>query len=155
MRTPIDRELLRRLLARHRRVIAASLAGLAALLALSVIRAPQEPAPATDLPAIGSGPTLGEVAVPVILKDPAVASITEPGDLVDVIAVPEAVPGSGEAAQPARIVARRARVIEAADPGSGLMPMTTPVLVVAVDEATALALAEAGKNLSIAVHPTA
>lgn len=153
MRTHIDSRSIQQLLQRHRRIVAACLAGLATLLALSVIRAPQQ-APLTTSPVAGStGPGGGEVAVPLVLKDQAVASIASPGDLIDVIAVPRSTIGSTEGST--HIVAHRARVIEGAEPGTGFMPLASGLLVVAVDEATALALAEAvaTSDLSIAVHP--
>jgi hypothetical protein len=157
MRTSIDRNQLQRLLQRHRRVLAAALAGLATLMALSVIRAPQD-SPTSSVTILGNAqPGPGEVAVPVMLKDQAIASIAEPGDLVDILAVAKAGVGS-EVTQPAtQIVARRARVIETSQPDSGFMPLASGLLVVAVDEATALDLASAAatSDLSIAVHPSA
>ncbi|MFM8893901.1 MAG: hypothetical protein ACKOE2_00670, partial [Actinomycetales bacterium] len=150
----LDRQHLRRLLQRHRRIVAACLAGLATLLALTVFARPPEAVAPTGQAAPTNQAGRNQVAVPLILKESAMASIAEPGDLIDVIAVRRSGsdPSQGEVAP--RIVARRARVIEAADPGSGLMPLSNGVLVVAVDETTALELAEAATSadLSIAVH---
>lgn len=157
MRTSFDRDHLQRFIQRHRRVLAAALAGLATLMALSVIRAPQD-SPTSSVTILGNAqPGPGEVAVPVMLKDQAIASIAAPGDLVDILAVAKAGVGS-EVTQPAtQIVARRARVIETSHPDAGFMPLASGLLVVAVDEATALDLASAAatSDLSIAVHPSA
>ena len=154
MRIGFDPTGFSRLLHGHRRVLAAALAGLATLMALSVIRAPQDPATATTATVPSTRPTAGEVAVPILLKDPAIASIATVGDLVDVLAV--AKPSTVEAgAQPQpRIVARRARVVEGSAPASGFIPLATGLLVVAVDGSTALELASAAatSELSIAVH---
>lgn len=148
---PLDRRELQRLVNRHRRPLAAICAALAALISLSVIRVEgQEPAQA----AINlAGPSTGEVAVPVIVGSSQIASIASNGDYVDILAVPkESIAASPTAAT---IVARRARVIESGSPAGGFMPASGGMLVVAVDESTALAIADASSwaDLSIAVHP--
>lgn len=155
MRTPFDRHGLQRLVQRHRRVLAAVLAGIATLLALSVIRAPQDQVATASATSTATRPGVGEVAVPILLKDPAIASIAEVGDEVDILAVAK---GNGTQAgilEPPRIVARRARVVEGTTTDPGFMPLASGLLVVAVDESTALDLASAAttSDLSIAVHP--
>lgn len=151
----LSRAELQRLRYRYRRPVAALLAGAAMLIAISVIRAPNEQAAATQAPALPA-PTAGEVAVPVILKDATVASIVQVGDIIDVVSVARDAPaGDAGGTQRAAIVARRARVIESSAGTGGFMPMSTGLLVVAVDESTALAIAEASatSDLSVAVHP--
>jgi hypothetical protein len=148
---PFDRRELQRLINRYRRPLAAICAGLAVLIAMSVIRVEgQEPAQtAVNL----SGPAVGEVAVPVIVGSSQIASIASGGDYVDILAVPKE--SIAESSTAATIVARRARVVESGSPGGGFMPASGGMLVVAVDESTALAIADASSwaDLSIAVHP--
>jgi len=155
MRTALDRHQLQHLVQRHRRAIAAALAGLATLMALTAIRAPQEPANALATANLSTRPGVGEVAVPILLKDPAIASIAQVGDRIDVLAVAKGNDGQAAGQLPPRIVARQARVVEGSAPDTGFMPLTTGLLVVAVDESTALDLASAAAtfDLSIAVHP--
>lgn len=147
---PLDRREVQRLINRHRRALAAICAALAALLALSVVRVDTQEA--TEAAVNFSGPALGEVAVPVIVGSSQIASIASPGDYVDILAVPKE---SIEAETAAAIVARRARVIESGSPGGGFVPAAGGMLVVSVDESTALAIADATAwaDLSIAVHP--
>jgi hypothetical protein len=89
----------------------------------------------------------------VIVGSSQIASIAATGDYVDVLAVPkESIAASS---METTIVARRARVIENGSPAGGFMPSSGGMLVVAVDEPTALAIADAASwaDLSIAVHP--
>lgn len=155
MRIPFDRHGLQRLVQRHRRVLAAVLAGLATLMALSVIRAPQDPVPTDSATTAATRPGVGEVAVPILLKDPAIASIAHVGDRVDIMAVAKDNGTQADTPEPPRIVARRARVVEGTATDPGFMPLASGLLVVAVDEPTALDLARAAttSDLSIAVHP--
>lgn len=155
MRTALDRHQLQRLVQRHRRAIAAGLAGLATLMALTVIRSPQDPANTIAPTNLSTRAGVGEVAVPILLKDPAIASIARIGDRVDVLAVAKVNGTQASSQAPPRIVARKARVVEGSAPDTGFMPLATGLLVVAVDESTALDLASAAttSELSIAVHP--
>lgn len=152
-RTRIDRQSLQRLVHRRRRLIAACLAGLATLLALSAIRAPQQAAIEASL-VPSTTPAFGEVAVPITLKDASATSIAAIGDRVDVIAVAKPSAGQPTDAQ-AQVIARHARVIGIGSGSSTFLPSAGGMLVVAVDEPTALALAGASSSadLSIAVHP--
>lgn len=152
-RPRLDRQGIQQLIHRHRRLIAACLAGLATLLALSALRAPQQAELEASL-APSTTPALGEVAVPITLKDGSAASIAAVGDRVDVIAV--AKPGSAQPTDAAAtVVARRARVIGIGIGAGSFLASSGGMLVVAVDEPTALALASATarSDLSIAVHP--
>ncbi|QGN33615.1 RcpC/CpaB family pilus assembly protein [Microlunatus sp. Gsoil 973] len=107
----------------------------------------------TGLSVIGGRPTAadGKVIAPVRISDAAVIDLLRIGDRVDIVAAdPES--GSG-----ARVVARQVRVVTIPRPagsGGGLDPGTddpqTLVLVeVTPDEATALADAAAGSQLSL------
>lgn len=119
----------RRASVRFRRPLAAVLAGLAVLVTVSTLRS--EPPPA---PAMASTPSSapGEVTVPVPLA--VSAGILQPGDVIDLVSVDD----DGRA----RVVAPRARVV--GQPASvGGFGSTDPLLLVAVPEAVALALASA------------
>lgn len=138
---------LRRATNRHRRLLAAVLAALATVLAISAIR----PAPAATTAAESTAPSApstrpGEVTVPVILDSPALASTVKAGDEIDVVSI--------DAQGQAEIVAERARVVEQ---GGGASPLgaTSPVLLVAVPEETALDLAAASltMRISLLIHP--
>ena len=75
----------RRLLRRHRRPLAAALAGLGALLALTALRgAPTDAGAAPTLDG-RSGIDAGEVTVPVVLASSAFASVLDVGDVVDLV----------------------------------------------------------------------
>ena len=128
----------RALIRRHRRILAACCAGLAALLTVSAIRSPQTPPGAPTGPA--GEPTLqaGEVAVPVTLASTALAAALDAGDVIDLVAVPRADDGA------TRIVAREATVLSVAEGGFGAPDAS--VIVIAVPRADALAIAGAMTN---------
>lgn len=123
----------RTLIRRHRRILAACCAGLAAMLTLAVIRAPQ----ASTGQAAGAPPALGagEVAVPVSLASGAHAGVLTSGDVIDLVAVPRAED------HVARVVAREATVLSIATAGFGSADGS--VVVIAVPRAEALAIADA------------
>lgn len=123
----------RTLIRRHRRLLAAACAGLAALLALAVIRAPQAPGDS----AAAAEPTLaaGEVAVPVSLASAAHTGALHAGDVIDLVAVPRAED------QRAQVVAREATVLSISQGGFGSADGS--VVVIAVPRAEALAIADA------------
>lgn len=138
---------LRRATNRHRRLIAAVLAALATLLAISAIR----PAPSSTTAAESTAPTVtstrpGEVTVPVMLDSPVLAGTVETGDEIDLVSID----AQGQAA----VVAERARVVEQGV-GSSPLGAASPVLLVAVPEETALDLAAASltSRLSLLIHP--
>ena len=132
---------LSRLIRRHRRIVAASLAGLAVLVIASSL--PHgEPAPLS-----ADGPVLAadEVAIPVTLESRAVAEALKAGDHVSVIAVSD----DGLST----IVAEQARVLASAS-GSGFGSSDTAVTL-AVDEGSALRLASAPARgtLTVIIRP--
>lgn len=126
---------------RHRRAIAALLAGAGVLLALGSLQgAPPPPAPTVDAGIAGALRT-GEVAVPVELASSPVASVLVPGDLIDLIATSPDGTSS--------VLATAARVLRTPPvPGVG----STPVLVVAVDRSVGATLASgSAMNSGVAV----
>jgi len=131
---------------RHRRSIAAACAALAVLLALGSVRSVATPA-STDLPT-GTLETLvsGYVAIPVPLSPPAAAGLLHVGDIIDLIAVTD----TGIAST----VARGARVTGVPAAG-GFMSNTSALVLVAVDEPSALRIAGAtgSSDLTFAMHP--
>ncbi|WP_326597320.1 RcpC/CpaB family pilus assembly protein [Streptomyces sp. NBC_01803] len=165
---------LRRFVRRRRRGLAVALAAAALALALAVpgggsagepgpgrtervetaVAAGAREGPGTAEAAAGSGET---VSAPVRIADAAAVRLLRPGDRVDVLAA--AAPPGGEAAGPARVVARRARVAEV--PGtSGASEVSGAVgpedgggalLVLTVSPATAAELAGAAAVADLAV----
>lgn len=125
----------RTLIRRHRRMLAACCAGLAALLTVSVIRSAQIPADAAAVadgePALGAG----EVAVPVSLASAAHAGALHAGARIDLVAVPRSDDGV------TRVVARDATVLSIASGGFGAQDGS--FVVIAVPRADALAIADA------------
>ena len=125
---------------RHRRSIAAASAALAVLLALGSVRSVATPA--------GTLATLesGYVAIPVPLSPPAAAGLLHVGDIIDLIAVTD----TGTAST----VARGARVTGVPAAG-GFMSTTSALVLVAVDEPSALRIAGAtgSSDLTFAMHP--
>ena len=123
-----------RALRRHRRIVAATVAGLGVLSALTALQ--ESPAPTVLLSEnrISDSLRTGEVAVPVTLTSPSSASALSIGDLIDLVATtPEGAP---------EVLATSARVLR--------IPMSTgasnsSILVVAVDQSlgTTLALSSA------------
>ncbi len=135
-----------RVIRRHRRFIAASCAALAVLLALGSVRSAGTPSAA-----VAGGPIAalvqGELAIPVPLSPPAAAGLLHLGDVIDVIAISE----SGTAST----VARGALVL-GVPAGGGFMSAASAIVLVAVDELTALRIAGAtgSGELTFALHPT-
>jgi hypothetical protein len=130
-----------RALRRHRRIVAATVAGLGVLFALTSLQ--QSPAPPVLLSdnRISDNLQPGEVAVPVTLTSASSASVLSVGDLIDLVGTtPEGDP---------EVLATSARVLR--------IPITTgvsnpSVLVVAVNQSigTTLALSST-KNSGVAV----
>ena len=119
---------------RHRRLLAALLAGAATLLALTSIRGGTvvaDAGPATD----PSLPRSGEASVPVSLDSTALTSVLHVGDVIDLVQVDEA--GT------ARVVAPDARVLELPGGTGPLTGASAAVVLVAVPRATALDLSGA------------
>ena len=138
----------RRLVRRHRRPLAAVLAGLGALLMLTALRgAPADAGPSPILTG-RSGIGAGEVAVPVVLASSALASVLEVGDVVDLVAA------SGDDPDSARLLAPGARAIELPSGGSALSASASAVIVVAVRAADALPLSatSASGGLTVVIH---
>ncbi len=119
-----------RVLRRHRRIVAATVAGLGVLFALASLQ--QSPAPPVLLSDVRISDNLqsGEVAVPVTLTSPSSASALSIGDLIGLVGTtPEGAP---------EVLATSARVLR--------IPITTgvsnpSVLVVAVDQSIGTTLA--------------
>ena len=119
-----------RVLRRHRRIVAATVAGFGVLFALTSLQ--QEPAPPVLLSdtRISDNLRSGEVAVPVTLTSPSSASALSVGDLIDLVGTtPEGAP---------EVLATSARVLR--------IPVATgvsspSVLVVAVDQSIGTTLA--------------
>lgn len=129
------RTAVRRLMRRHRRPLAAVLAGVAALLLLTSLRpSPAIPAVA-DASADPAVPRPGEVTVPVALLSAAVAGVLEVGDVVDLVAVDDAGTAS--------VVAARARVVGLPSSGSALTSSSSAIALVAVPDQGALDLSAA------------
>lgn len=131
---------------RHRRSLAATCAALAVLLALGSVRSAASPASVN--PTTNPMTTLarGDVAIPVPLSPPPAAGLLHLGDVIDLIAVNEA--GT------ATTVARGARVT-AVPAAGGFMSTSSALVLVAVDELTALRIAGATgtSELTFAIHP--
>jgi len=146
--TPLTTRL-RRGLRRHRRLLAALLAGAAVLVALSVLRTPAAPAEASEAgPSAPPGVAAGQVAVPILLSSTAVARTLSVGDVIDVVGI------TGDESATATVVAPDARVIEIPEAGSTFSAAAAAVVVVAVREGDALPLlaASASGALSILIR---
>ena len=132
---------LSRVIRRHRRVVAAVLAGMATLLIANAVSQG-----ATE-PVSTSGPTLSqdEVALAVTLETRAAAEAVQPGDRVSVVAVSDEGFSS--------IVAEGARVLKTAS--SGGFGASDAAVTLAVDEASALRLASASARgtLTLIIRP--
>lgn len=133
----------RRVTRRHRRPIAAALAGLAALVALTAVRAPTPATPAVSTIVDPAVVRTGEVLVPVTLTSSATAAVLDVGDIVDLVAVHDG--GTSE------VIASGARVVERPPTGGGLASSAGALIVVAVDEATAVPLAVSSTRDTITV----
>ena len=131
---------IQRLVRRHRRIFAMAFAAIAVLLFGLSLRSP---AP-TAAGGIGSSLGVNEVAVPIVLDPPALASTLRIGDIIDVVSVSENGQGS--------LVAADARVLETSTPGG----MPDAVIVLAVDESRGRALAEISTSqLSVVIRERA
>jgi hypothetical protein len=130
----------RRAVRRHRRPLAAVLAGLAAIVGLTALRGgPQPPPAAADDPAASSSAAQpGQVTVPVTLASGAIAAVLRVGDVIDLVGTS----GSGTAVEdtsaPLTVIARDARVIELPLGGSALGGSSSAVILVSLPEADAL-----------------
>lgn len=131
---------------RYRRPLAAVCAGLAVLLTISALKAPQPAASAMGMD-LAPRPAIGEIAAPITLASAAIASSLEVGDIIDLVAIPTT--GTGRA----QVVARRARVLDIGD-SSGFGASATALIVVAVPELDALAIADAtvDSELTALIH---
>ncbi len=143
MRVPPElRGYVRVFIARHRRILAAVCAGLAALLVLSIVVDSTHPA---EVAAIDARPSQqlssGEVAVPILLADAKLAAGVDPGDVVDLVALSET--------SPAAVIAEHARVLTKGASGSAFTASEAQMLVVAVARDDALAVASAGASASL------
>jgi hypothetical protein len=127
------RERLRRAVRRHRRPLAAVLAGLAAIVGLAALRgAPQAPlAAADDRAASSSAAQPGQVTVPVTLSSGAIAAVLQVGDVIDLV-------GVADAETVGAVIAREARVVELPLGGSALGGSSSAVILVSLPEADAL-----------------
>ena len=145
-RASFERSPLGAFVRRYRRPLAAVSAGLAVLLAVSALKAP-----ASDQATMAADSTStllpGEVAAPITLASAPIASSLAAGDVIDLVSVPRQNAGAAE------VVARRARVIEVGE-SSGFASSASALIVVAVSESTALALADAGAraDLTALIH---
>ena len=146
LRSAFERSAFASLIRRYRRPLAACCAGLAVLLTISALKAPPpaDAAMGTDLAPV---PAIGEVAAPVTLASPAIASSLEVGDIIDLVAVPTS--GAGRAA----VVARGARVLDLGD-SAGFGASASALVVVSVPELDALAIADAtvDSELTALIH---
>jgi Flp pilus assembly protein CpaB len=139
----------------RRRLLAAGLAAAGVLIAISSLK------PAAHVPGRSAAPTTlasrlhaRQVAAPVRLVDPGVASLLHSGDVVDVLTAPESPTGSADATTQALagVVAQHVRIL-AVTPSSGDSSLgTLVVLAVTPSDAQALAGAEAGGRLSVVLE---
>lgn len=141
----------RRRLLLHRRPISAALTFVAVLFGLAAVTA--DPSSSTALPGAASSASVAvadddELVVPLQLSDPAVATMLEPGDVVDVMVA--------EQRGDATLVA--SQLVVTAVPGAaddGPWSDSDGLVMVAADSATTLALAGAASRgvLTVAIHP--
>jgi hypothetical protein len=133
------------LIRRYRRPLAAVSAGLAVMLALAVLTSPSPEAVQTEMQ-IAAGPAPGEVAAPITLASSEIASSLSVGDIIDIVAIPatsdvERAPVSDQIGR-ATILARKARVLQVSH-AEGFTSNSSALIVIAVSESVALALADA------------
>ena len=119
----------RRLLRRHRRLVAAALAGLAALILIVGLRDSTAPNPMATAPD-PTTPRAGEVTVPVVLASAALAAVLDVGDVIDLVSVADPTAPS--------LVASGARVLQIPATGGMLSSASSAVVLVAVDSAVGL-----------------
>jgi hypothetical protein len=127
----------RRFVRRHRRALAAVVAGLGLLVALTTLRGAPSPASGAPVMADGRAVRPGEVIVPLLLTSGALASVLSEGDIVDIVGS-----ARGETSDLA-IIASRVRVVDLPSAGSALTSSSSTVLLVAAPETRALALSAA------------
>jgi hypothetical protein len=134
---------LARLISRHRRIVAASLAGMAVLIIVSSLPHGAPEVTSTD----GLALAADEVAIPITLESRAVAEALHAGDRVSVVAVSDEGFSS--------IIADSARVLEPVS--SGGFGSSDSAVTLAVDEASALRLASAPARgtLTVIIRPHA
>ncbi len=132
---------LSRVIRRHRRIVAAVLAGLATLLIASAVSQGAAEPVSTDSPVLSQD----EVALAITLETRAAANAVKPGDRVSVVAVSD----DGFSS----IVAEGARVLKTAS--SGGFGASDDAVTLAVDEASALRLASASARgtLTVIIRP--
>lgn len=113
--------------------MAAALAGLAALLALTTLRGgSQVPSTAvTGAVPLSSTAVPGQVTVPVTLASGAIAATLQVGDVIDLV-------GSAGEGGAASVIVRQARVIDLPIGGSALGASSSAVILVSLPEADAL-----------------
>lgn len=140
----------RRRIRSRRRPIAATLAALGVIVALTTLRPAAQDAGAetAGFPLGRSAVGDGEVAVPVLLASSAIAATLAVGDTIDIVGI------TGQETATARIVAPGARVLDLPASGSALSGSSAAVVLVAVDEEEALPLAaaSAGGALSVLIR---
>lgn len=146
LRNAFERSAFASRIRRYRRPLAAVCAGLAVLLTISALKAPQPAASAMGMD-LAPRPAIGEIAAPITLASAAIASSLEVGDIIDLVAIPTT--GTGRA----KVVARRARVLDIGD-SSGFGASESALIVVAVPELDALAIADAtvDSELTALIH---
>ena len=146
LRNAVERSAFASRIRRYRRPLAAVCAGLAVLLTISALNAPQPAASAMGMD-LAPRPAIGEIAAPITLASAAIASSLEVGDIIDLVAIPTT--GTGRA----QVVARRARVLNVGDSG-GFGASESALVVVAVPELDALAMADAtvDSELTALIH---
>ncbi len=116
------------------------------LAALTALRTPPTSADVRLDAQSETSPRRGEVAVPVVLASAAIAATVGPGDLVDVVAVPD-----DDVAAP-EIVADAARVLRPATSG-GFGSTSSAVVLLAVPAAEGLRLSAAvGRTLTLVIR---
>lgn len=125
---------------RHRRPLAAALAGLAALLALTTLRSASQAPSAAGPGAVPTASTAvpGQVTVPVTLASSAIAAVLQVGDVIDLVGPSDGAPSTGSPITPVTVIARGARVIDLPMGGSALGASSSAVILVSLPEADAL-----------------
>jgi hypothetical protein len=136
--------LVRRWVAVHRRSISAALAFAAVLFGLAALTpaAPASSPVATDAPLADD-----ERAVPLRIDDAGIASLLEPGDIIDVVGTDPR--GSTS------LIAGGVRVTSVPTPGSSWSGDDGGLVVVAAEPTTALAIAGASTrgSVTVTIHP--
>jgi hypothetical protein len=137
----------RRIVRRRRRPIAATFAGVGAILMLTTLRATPEPAVADAGDRPGSPVAPGEVIVPVVLASGAIAAVLSVGDVVDVLGFSDTTPPAPT------VIAQEARVI-GVPAGAGFAGSSSAVVLMAVPEPDAMSLSAAslGGGLTVILH---